>query len=250
MADADVKERPAKTQRKKPDDVGAVKESPAPPTEAAQVRRPLRVVMSSPKGGSGKTGTCRNLAVAAALDGFKVATVDFDPQTGLTNWWQKRPDEAANIDHYAADIANVDDILVDILDYDIVFFDTATSVEEHLVEMKKLLEPADLVLVPTQETDDDLDSVVPWMGVLRKFQPRSYFVFNRVQPRTKIFLDGRNRVLGTGHPLIPLEIPDYIDFKEAGRMGIGVLELHKAKGREQVSGLWQFVRTNLGLGAA
>jgi chromosome partitioning protein len=250
MADVDVRERPAKTRRKKPDDVGAVKESPAPSTEAAQSRRPLRIVMSSPKGGSGKTGTCRNLAVAAALDGFKVATVDFDPQTGLTNWWQKRPDEAANIDHYAADIADVDDILVDILDYDIVFFDTATSVEEHLAEMKRLLGPADLVLVPTQETDDDLDSVVPWMGVLRKFQPRSYFVFNRVQPRTKIFLDGRNRVLGTGHPLIPLEIPDYIDFKEAGRMGIGVLELHKAKGREQVSGLWQFVRANLGLGAA
>jgi hypothetical protein len=171
MADVDVRERSAKTRRKKPDDVGAVKESPAPSTEAAQSRRPLRIVMSSPKGGSGKTGTCRNLAVAAALDGFKVATVDFDPQTGLTNWWQKRPDEAANIDHYAADIANVDDILVDILDYDIVFFDTATSVEEHLVEMKKLLEPADLVLVPTQETDDDLDSVVPWMGVLLRVQP-------------------------------------------------------------------------------
>jgi len=210
-------------------------------------KRPLRVVLSSPKGGSGKTGTCRNLAVAAALESLKVATVDFDPQKTLTNWWQKRPGEAADIEHFAANIVDVDAVLEGVTDFDIVFFDTAPSVEDHLDEMKKLLVPADLVIVPTKQSEDDLDSVLPWMTVLRRFQPNSCFLLNAVKPKTKIFQLARNRIVKTGHPVCPIEIPDYIDFEEAARIGISVLELRQAKGQEQVEGVWNFVRASLGM---
>ena len=47
--------------------------------------------------------------------------------------------------------------------------------------------------------------------------------------------------------MCPVEIPDYIDFEEAARIGISVLELRQAKGREQVEGVWNFVRANLGM---
>jgi chromosome partitioning protein len=249
MTDVDVKDRPVKPRKRKASDTSGATLQEAPALSEAQqpLKRPLRVILSSPKGGSGKTGTCRNLAVAAALDGFKVATVDFDPQKTLTNWWQKRPAEAADIEHFAANITDVDAVLEAVTDFDVVFFDTAPSVEDHLDEMKKLLVPADLVIVPTKQSEDDLDSVVPWMKVLRRFQPKSFFLLNAVKPKTKIFQLARNRIVKTGHPMCPVEIPDYIDFEEAARIGISVLELRQAKGREQVEGVWNFVRANLGM---
>ena len=54
----------------------------------------------------------------------------------------------------------------------------------------------------------------------------------------------------TGHPVCPIEIPDYIDFEEAARIGISVLELRQAKGREQVEGVWNFVRVSLSMVAS
>jgi chromosome partitioning protein len=252
MTDVDVQDHPVKARKRKssitagatPQEISQVMETTQPLT------RPLRVILSSPKGGSGKTGTCRNLAVAAVLDGFKVATVDFDPQKTLTNWWQKRPTQAADIEHFAANITDVDAVLNTVTDFDIVFFDTAPSVEDHLDEMKKLLVPADLVIVPTKQSEDDLDSVLPWMAVLRRFQPKSCFLLNAVKPKTKIFQLARNRIVKTGHPVCPVEIPDYVDFEEAARIGISVLELRQAKGREQVEGVWNFVRAHLGIVAS
>jgi chromosome partitioning protein len=248
MTEIDVKERPTKRRKKATDTHSSlVQEGPASSGSVRPAKRPFRVVMSSPKGGSGKTGTCRNLAVAAALDHFQVATVDFDPQKTLTRWWEKRPDIAANIDHFAAEIGKVDAVLSGVTSYDFLFYDTAPSVEEHLGDMKKLLVAADLVIVPTQESDDDLGSVMPWMTALRKFQPNAYYVFNKVKPRTNIFMDARNRLVGTGHPLCPVEIPDYTDFVAAGNMGVGILELRKANGHAPVRGVWNFVRATLGV---
>jgi len=252
MTDTHVQDRPQKARRRRSSELDDMASMAASATYETQQppKRPLRVVLSSPKGGSGKTGTCRNLAVAAALDSLKVATVDFDPQKTLTNWWQKRPGEAADIEHFAANITDVDAVLDGVVDFDIVFFDTAPSVEDHLDEMKKLLVPADLVIVPTKQSEDDLDSVLPWMTVLRRFQPNSCFLLNAVKPKTKIFQLARNRIVKTGHPVCPIEIPDYIDFEEAARIGISVLELRQAKGREQVEGVWNFVRVSLSMVAS
>src|SRR3954447_9212075 len=55
---------------------------------------PFRILLTtSPKGGVGKTGCSRNLAVAAAKSGRTVAVLDLDPQKSLSRWWQKRPEE-------------------------------------------------------------------------------------------------------------------------------------------------------------
>ena len=208
-----------------------------------------RLVVTSPKGGSGKTGTTRNLAVAAVLDGYRVATVDLDPQGSLTRWWEKRPDEATSIDHFSAHIRDIAAVLNEVKDYDLVIFDTPTSVEEYLEEMKTLIVACDMALITTQETDDDLDSVLPWMDAVRKYQRNSSFLFNKIKPRTVMFTDARNRVVGNGYQACPVEVPDYTDIATAGNQGIGVLELRGAKGREHMAGVWGFIRSNLGLSA-
>ncbi len=42
------------------------------------------------KGGGPKTATARNLAVAAAVAGLRVGTLDTDPQGSLTHWHECR----------------------------------------------------------------------------------------------------------------------------------------------------------------
>jgi len=247
----DVEVRPTKMARRKVSSKSGVMRAHAAPghLEAAQapIKRPLRIVMSSPKGGVGKTGTCRNLAVAAALEGFKVATVDFDPQKSLTKWWEDRPMDAPDLEHFATTIGNVDTILAEITDYDFVFYDTATAIEEHIDDMKKLLVAADMIIVPTQASKDDRNSTFPWMSALRKIQPKSHFLLNRVRPQTTIFTVARNLLVGTGHPLCPVEVPDYMDFQEAAELGVGILELRRAKGQEQIKGVWSYVRNTVGV---
>jgi Mrp family chromosome partitioning ATPase len=44
------------------------------------------LLVSSPKGGTGKTTDSQNIAVLAAQDGLLVAVGDFDPQQSLEHW--------------------------------------------------------------------------------------------------------------------------------------------------------------------
>ena len=47
--------------------------------------RAMRVAVSNFKGGVGKTVVAQHLANAAALDGYRVLCIDFDPQATLTH---------------------------------------------------------------------------------------------------------------------------------------------------------------------
>lgn len=113
--------------------------------------------------------------------------------------------------------------------------------------MKTLVTACDLALVSTQETDDDLDSVTPWMKTLLRYQTKAAFVFNKVKPRTNMFMEAKNRLVGMGYPVCPVEVPDYTDIATAGNMGIGILELRASKGGEHMRGVWGFVRSTAGL---
>ena len=48
-------------------------------------RRAIRVAVANFKGGAGKSTTALHLAHAAALDGYRVLTIDFDPQATLSH---------------------------------------------------------------------------------------------------------------------------------------------------------------------
>ena len=48
------------------------------------------IVVTSQKGGSGKSTISRNLAVAAGRDGRTVLCLDLDPQQSLRRWWEAR----------------------------------------------------------------------------------------------------------------------------------------------------------------
>jgi chromosome partitioning protein len=72
-----------------------------------------RLLISSPKGGSGKTNLARNLAVAAAAAGLKVATVDLDRQRTLSKWFGRRSTELIDFPHYQADMIDTPELISD-----------------------------------------------------------------------------------------------------------------------------------------
>ncbi len=207
-----------------------------------------RLLVSGPKGGIGKTTLSRNIAVAAALDGLSVATLDLDMQRSLTKWFSKRPDDMAPITHYEAGMVQ-DDIraaLDGIDDVDLLVIDTPPSIEDHPEAFRLLAAAADLILVPTGQSDDDLDSVRPWMRFVRKTSNQAAFVLNRVKPRARSFVEAKAILVSEGR-VCPIEVPDYEDIAFTSSQGIGLLELKGGKGTEYLSGVWAFVRAEMGM---
>ncbi len=206
-----------------------------------------RILVNGPKGGVGKTTLSRNLAVAAALDGLDVATLDLDPQRSLTKWFGKREDDMASISHFEANMAPVDvrEAISGISGFDLVVIDTPPSIEDHPEEFKLLALAADIVLIPTGQSDDDLDSVRPWMRFVRRYGVNAAFILNRVKPRTRAFTEAQRLLLADGR-VCPVEIPDYDDIQFTARRGLGVLEVKGAKGIDHMAGVWAFVRQEIG----
>jgi chromosome partitioning protein len=247
--DATVIDKSASQARgKKVGRVEPVAQAEAPQEPQAATAYPFKICLtSSPKGGVGKTGCSRNIAVAAAMDGKRVATLDLDPQKTLTRWWGKRPEEGVvNIDHYACAIDEFEQALEAITDVDLVIIDTPTSVEEYLDTMKKLLLMSNFVLVPTGHTGDDKESVIPWMRTIRSYGRPSAFLLNRANRRTKSFRQAQKELLREGK-LAPIEIPLLEDIHVAADSGLSVVEVNGMAGGEEFTAVWHFLRSEMGL---
>lgn len=205
------------------------------------------LLVSSPKGGVGKTTLVRNLAVAAALKGFRVVIADLDKQRSLSQWWARRPDELAPVACLAADLTDIADVLAAADGHDVLVVDTPTAVEHHPGSVKALLMAADFVLVPTGVGRDDTESVSRWMELVEGLQRPSAFVLTRVNRRTRSLLDAKRRLAGVAGRLLPIEIPLFEDFNLSADTGAGILEIRGAKGAEDMAALWSCVAKEMGL---
>ena len=208
---------------------------------------PKRILTCSPKGGCGKTSLTRNLAVAAALQNRKVTVVDLDPQRTLVKWWARRSEHLASIDSLSGEMTDAEDVISEVTGGDLVLIDTPPSLEIYPEHAKILIQSADLILVPCRATIDDVDSVVPFMGLFRSHGAEATVVLNAVksnlgQARIK---KHKARILAAGH-LCPIEIADRVDYPGAAEDGLGVLEVKRAQAAaEEIMGLWDFVSTQL-----
>jgi chromosome partitioning protein len=212
--------------------------------QMAQAGAQKLLLISSPKGGSGKTTLARNLAVAAALDGLKVGTVDLDRQQSLSRWWSIRPEGFTPIQHFMAEIADTYEVLQEITGFDLLIVDTPPAVEEHPAQIQVLIEAANLVLVPSQPSDDDTDSVVPWMEFVARSQKPAAFILNRIRRNTHSLRAAKLKLLKAGR-LCPMEIPHTEDMNRSRSLGVGIMEIRNGQGAEEVGGVWSFVRSEL-----
>jgi chromosome partitioning protein len=236
-----VQGRPKKMER-------TVPMSPA----AAAAKKPKWLLVASGKGGSGKTSTSLNLAVIAANAGFKVCLVDLDTQRTLAIWHERRKarsERIAEILLWQGELTHASRAINEIgevEELDLVIIDTPPSLDHFINDISKLVARADLVLVPTQQGQPDIDSVVGWMKYLHREKARATFVINRAQ-RTYGSYQIAKQILNKAGMLCPMDIRQLEDVQACHSMGLGVREMAKSKAEVDFRGVWDFVCGQLGI---
>ncbi|WP_424137736.1 AAA family ATPase [Roseomonas chloroacetimidivorans] len=224
----------------------------ATPPAPVQDRRAAKwLIISTAKGGSGKTTTARNLAVAAAHEGLRVLLVDTDAQQALARWAERRPEQAPPVACEVIALAEIEGHLnrLDASEVDVVIVDTPPGVESSPSQMQALLQKADLVLVPVQPSDDDIESATPWMELLARLEVPAHFLLNRVRRGSKSLDEAKLGLLESGGRLAPIEVRDLEDIRRSARAGIGVMELRGGNGADDFRGVWAFARSELRMSA-
>lgn len=218
-------------------------------TRVDATMRPKWLVVTSAKGGSGKTTTVRNLAVFAAHSGLSVATVDCDLQGSLTGWFNRRPDEAPAISHYQVPMSDASTAVAAIstrTDLDLVIVDTPPGVEAYALAIRELLRIADFVLVPSGQGGPDVASVVEWMRFVTREGRRAAFILNRTKRNAGSFERAKLQLIEAGN-LCPFDVRDLEDIQSTHEVGLGVLELRGANGIDDIRGVWTYIRNEVRL---
>jgi chromosome partitioning protein len=164
------------------------------------------VVLSSLKGGSGKSTLTVNLAVEAT---GTVALVDMDsPQGSLSHWWNARKAETPIF---------VDNLTPTGIDY--LFVDTPPQRPD-----PETIHVADLVIIPVKPSPNDLRAVSETLTVVEQLQKPFCFVITMAKPRTHIAMNAL-QVLAQYGRVAPVMIGDRVDFAESMIDGLAVSEL-------------------------
>jgi chromosome partitioning protein len=210
------------------------------------------ILISSPKGGSGKSVLARHLLVSAAQAGIKTIGLDFDRQQTLAKWSARRgrtrdafpdfadvPVQPAVLEDWRAGLRQT-------AGYKLAILDTPPSVEDHLPAIDGLARAADLVLVPAVCTQDDVEAVAPWIKSLAEKGFRAVVVLNRANRRTSSFARMRGVLIKTG-PVCPTEIPQLEDIHVPAVKGLTLLDYSKSRGIAPFEEIWAFVQREVGL---
>ena len=205
------------------------------------------LLISSPKGGVGKSVFARHLLVAARLAGIDAHGVDFDRQGTFMKWGTRRKDAVDAVPSLvtapvrAAQLQDWRDGLSEADNVGLTIIDLPPSVEDHMAAFTGLADRADLILVPAQATQDDVDSVSPWVNVLGKQRRRLLVVLNRANRRTRSFAEHRGDLLEVAD-ICPVEVPQLEDVHVPSRDGLTLFDFPKTRGHEPMKEVWNHVR--------
>ena len=215
------------------------------------------ILVTSPKGGSGKSVLSRHLLVSAAQAGFSALGLDFDRQQTLYKWGERRARTREAFPEFApvaVEPASLLDWRAALRRPDgapgstgVTVMDTPPSVEDHLPALHALAEAADLVLVPAVCTQDDVESVAPWVRALQARGLRPTVVLNRANRRTSSFARMRGVLIKAG-AVCPTELPQLEDIHVPAIKGLTLLDYSRSRGIPPFEELWAFVRREVGLG--
>ncbi|WP_439548896.1 ParA family protein [Falsiroseomonas sp.] len=210
------------------------------------------LLVASPKGGVGKSSLCRNILVAAAMAGLRVRGVDLDAQQTLVKWHQRRElvrktyPETPEVPVVGMALSEWRGPLREAGLFDLTVVDTPPSIEAQYSAAIDLCEAAHHVLVPTGATQDDVDSVTPWMQTLAGAGVSASFVLNKANRRVKSYESVRTKLLKAG-ALCPVEIPMLEDIHVSAGKGLAVLDLSNKKTAETFDALWAYVARAVGI---
>lgn len=199
------------------------------------------IVLANQKGGVGKTTLAGHLAVQASLN-EKTAILDADPQGSLSDWWNVR---ASNSPIFAS--ANIDllnDAITALRNEGVKYLliDTPPAVTDTI---RKVIEHADLVVIPTRPGPHDLRAVGKTIDLVNECEKKMVFVINGAAHRARITADAAIALSqhGAVSPVIIYQRTDYAGSMVDGRT---VTELDdRSKSSAEIAELWNYVSMHL-----
>jgi chromosome partitioning protein len=199
------------------------------------------IVVASQKGGSGKTTLCAHLAVEAERSGDgPVWLIDTDKQGTLSMWHSRRETEAPQ----RADIqfAQLERGLAALAKRGAAYclIDTPPTISE---QNSKVLEMADLVLVPVRPSPADLWAVSETVSLIRQAEKSFLFVITQAKSNASITaqtiaaLSHHGRVAKTF-------VSDRVPYAAAMTGGHSAPELaSRGPASQEIAGVWQDVKS-------
>lgn len=202
------------------------------------------LVLTTQKGGAGKTTIAASIAVAAHQDGRRVAAFDLDPQGSLAAWGRRRsrddvpvsPLEPADL---RARLAASRAAGVELVILDTPGLSGAT--------VTLALQDADLCLLPVKPSILDVEAARPTVEQIRRIGRPFAFVLNQANPASPArTLDAATALVASG-ALAPAMIASRSDFLDAMTAGQGVTETApRGKAAQEIGLLWAWLKTKLG----
>ena len=201
------------------------------------------IVLASQKGGAGKTTLSRHLAVQAERVGEgPVVLIDADPQGGLAGWWNRRQSDRPVF--FASSLEDLPGHLEQARQggFNLVVIDTppqATTLIQSVVRL------ADLVLIPTRPSPDDLDAVGRTIDIVEEAGKPMVFVINGATKNARITGQAAIALSQNGTVATPM-IHHSVSFPSSGIDGRTVVELEPgSNSAREIAELWTYVSTRL-----
>ena len=202
------------------------------------------IVVAGQKGGGGKTTLVAHLSVAAERAGHGPAVViDTDPQQTLATWWRAReatkPELApVNVDQMSAKL----DALA-AMGFAYCFIDTPPALTD---QNRQLLGLADLVLIPTRPSPNDLWALGATLDLVRGAGTSFVFVLTQAKSNARITVQTIAALSEHGQ-VLPAIIHDRVDFAAAMTDGRTALELRPSgPAATEAAELWKLAKERLG----
>ena len=114
------------------------------------------------------------------------------------------------------------------------------------MQSRQLVDRADYVLVPTTQGTPDICLWSSGWGSCGVKGIRASFLINRTQRTYASFREARSTLLKAG-PLCPMDVRQLEDIQSTHKFGVGICEIRKAKGAEDIEGVWHHIRHEMGL---
>jgi chromosome partitioning protein len=202
------------------------------------------VVITSQKGGSGKTTLAAHLAVAAEHAGNgPVVVIDADPQQTLATWWNAREAETPKLApvNLRELPGKLDALKTSGFAY--CFIDTPPALAEPNRQVLKL---ADLVLIPARPSPNDLWSLAATLDLVKEAGTPFVFVLTQAKANARITVQTVAALSEHGQ-VFQSVVHDRVDYPASMTDGRTALEINpNGPAAAEIAELWGSTRKRLG----
>jgi chromosome partitioning protein len=199
------------------------------------------ILVTSQKGGSGKTTLTAHLAVEAERVGDAPAwIIDTDHQGTLSNWHERRKAETpargeCRLEHLKSALENLNKNGAALC-----FIDTAPTISD---QTATLISMADLVVIPVRPSPNDLWSVTETVDLVKAQGKPFIFVITQAKPQASITAQVV-AVLSSHGPVSAAFITDRVIYAASMTGGDTASEIApKGPAAEEIAALWENLKS-------